>query len=114
MSKLSDAINATKTNKVYAENSYSFVSIETGYYPTPLHYEYSIRAIFGTKVILCDELIADGALETAVHQVKAAVINAVFGEFREDLYLITKHLYKRNTDKALEAVYALQNKMFEV
>jgi predicted YcjX-like family ATPase len=113
MSKLSEAFEVKKTNRALVSPS-PFFTVEERFTPTPFHYEYIIRAVFGSKVVLTDEAVADGHLDLAIKDVRRSVIEAVFGEFRTDIHTLYKHLYERDVDKALEALRTLDKKMFTI
>lgn len=52
------------------------------------------------------------ALEHAIRRTKQQVIEAVFGEFRQDFRLIEKHLYNYEFEEAATALRLMEDKMF--
>ena len=61
-----------------------------------------------------EQLGSDDALSEAIYRTKRSVIEAVFGEFREDFMRIQNALYDRDFQKARTLLVAFENKMFEV
>ena len=52
------------------------------------------------------------ALGHAIGRTKNQVIEAVFGEFRQDFRLIEKHLYNYEFEEAATALRRMEDKMF--
>ena len=61
-----------------------------------------------------EQLGSDDALSEAIYRTKRSVIEAIFGEFREDFMRIQNALYDRDFQKARTLLVAFENKMFEV
>lgn len=76
-------------------------------------YEIQVTLGMRTTVTESDALKNSDALPEAVLRTKKAVIEACFGEFREDFYLIQAAIYGRDFQKARRLVTDLQVKMFE-
>lgn len=54
------------------------------------------------------------ALMKAIHRSKQSIVEAVFGEFRQDFFLINDALYMRDFDTAAKLLQNLETKMFSV
>jgi hypothetical protein len=67
-----------------------------------------------TMVTELEQLGSDDALSEAIYRTKRSVIEAIFGEFREDFMRIQNALYDRDFQKARTLLVAFENKMFEV
>jgi len=52
------------------------------------------------------------ALHEAILRTKRQVIEAIFGEFRQDFRIIERHLYNYEFEEAATAVRAMEDKMF--
>ena len=76
-------------------------------------YEIQVTLGMRTTVTESDALKNSDALPEAILRTKKAVIEACFGEFREDFYLIQAAIYDRDFQKARSLVTDLQIKMFE-
>lgn len=61
-----------------------------------------------------EQLGSDDALSEAIYRTKRSVIEAIFGEFREDFMRVQNALYDRDFQKARTLLVAFENKMFEV
>jgi len=72
---------------------------------------YDIRAIIGSRVmVMYDE--DQGALKEAINRTKQQIIEAVFGEFREDFMRLEMALYDRDFQKSRIILDEFRNKMF--
>jgi hypothetical protein len=79
--------------------------------------QYRISVTIGSQVSVSDlDLLQEGsdALQEAVHRTKRQVIEAIFGEFRQDLMLTERALYDRNFQKARDHLRILEQKMFGI
>lgn len=114
MSKLAKLIEAESTGKRFAElGSYSdMIQVHSSYSNVPYGTEYSIRASFGAKVSISDEVVSTLGTQHVIGKVQRAVTEAVFGEFREPLHAIQSALWKRDYHKVEELVSALERQMF--
>ena len=77
---------------------------------------YKIGITIGDQVMV-SELDAirsseNNALSLAIERTKEQVIEAIFGEFRQDFRIIERHLYNYDFEKAATAVRAMETKMF--
>ena len=61
-----------------------------------------------------DTLANEDALSLAVERTKRGVVEAVFGEFREDFYRLETAIYDRDFQKARSLLTIFQRKMYEV
>jgi hypothetical protein len=77
---------------------------------------YKIAVTIGNECIVTDDLSANTsvALEHAVERTKRAIVEAVFGEFRQDFYMIETALYDRDFHRARAHLTEFQRKMYEV
>jgi len=79
---------------------------------------YHIGVELASEVVVSDlQLLKDvsgNALEQAVLRTKQHIIQAVFGEFREDFYQIQQAIYDRDFAKSRELLTNFERKMFSV
>lgn len=54
----------------------------------------------------------DNAYSHAIQRTKEQVIEAIFGEFRQDFRMIERHLYNYEFEEAVRALGAMETKMF--
>jgi hypothetical protein len=71
---------------------------------------YKIGVRLSSSVVIPDH--TPELLPLAVKRTKHQIIEAVFGEFREDFRLIEMALYRREFQKAADALAAFEAKMF--
>lgn len=120
MSKIVDAITATQTNRRRHKPTKLFDSVFTvceEFAPSPTETEYRISVTLGARYWVSSELQADSAfpfLEEAVKSTKKKVIEAIFGEFREDFRNLEHALYNSEVETARTMLQAFEKKMFEV
>lgn len=76
---------------------------------------YEIQVTLGMRATVTesDAFQNSDALSEAILRTKKAVIEACFGEFREDFHLIQAAIYERDFQKARSLVTDLQVKVFE-
>lgn len=76
---------------------------------------YKIGVTLGAKVTVSelDAVHGDAILE-AVERTKRSIVEAVFGEFREDFYRLESAIYDRDFQKARTLLTEFQRKMYEV
>ena len=77
---------------------------------------YKIGVTMGAQVMVDDtEIIGDqSALEHAIERTKMNVVEACFGEFRQDFLRINNALYDRDFQKARSLLTEFEKRMFEV
>lgn len=89
-------------------------------YTYDAYIRYDISVKIGNSVSVSADSIrmskekSDGELGFAIQRTKQAVVEAIFGEFREDFYLISSALYDRDFQKARSLLNEFQRKMYEV
>lgn len=79
--------------------------------------QYRIGVTLGSQVWVNElDVLQEGtdALQEAINRTKRHVIEAIFGEFRQDLMLIEHALYDRDFQKARDYLRILHQKMFEI
>jgi alcohol dehydrogenase YqhD (iron-dependent ADH family) len=79
--------------------------------------QYRIGVTIGSQVHVSDlDLLQEGGdtLEEAIHRTKRQVIEAIYGEFRQDLMLTERALYDRDFQKARDHLRILEQKMFGI
>jgi glycyl-tRNA synthetase (class II) len=79
--------------------------------------QYRIGVTLGAQVWVSELEILQGkcdVLQEAIDRTKRHVIEAIFGEFRQDLMLIEHALYDRDFQKARDYLRILHQKMFEI
>lgn len=77
--------------------------------------EYRIGVQIGSQAHVVDhEYLKDpDALYEAIVRTKMQVIEAIFGEFRQDFRRIEKAIYDFNYEEAGKLLHAMEHKMFE-
>lgn len=78
--------------------------------------QYRIGVTLGAQcwVDEVEQLKSDYAVDNAVERTKRQVIEAIFGEFREDFRNIERALYDSNVEDARVQLHNMEKKMFEV
>lgn len=78
--------------------------------------QYRIGVTLGAQcwVDEVEQLKSDYAVCNAVERTKRQVIEAIFGEFREDFRNIERALYDSNVEDARVQLHDMEKKMFEV
>jgi hypothetical protein len=78
--------------------------------------QYRIGVTLGAQcwVDELEQLKSDNALANAIERTKRQVIEAIFGEFREDFRNIERSLYDSNVEEARVQLHAMEDKMFQV
>ena len=77
--------------------------------------EYRIGITLGNKCYVSElDYIKHGdiALQEAIQRTKQQVIEAIFGEFRQDFRLIERNLYNYEFEQAASALRMMERKMF--
>jgi len=72
---------------------------------------YDIQVTLGNRAYI-PEYSNGTELTEAIHRTKRSIIEAVFGEFREDFRLIEMYLYQQEFEKARQALLAMEHKMY--
>lgn len=75
---------------------------------------YRIGVTIGAQVYVEElEMMAnENALTSAIERTKRQVIEAIFGEFRQDFMMVERALYDRDFQKARDHLRAFEEKMF--
>lgn len=75
---------------------------------------YRIGVTLGNTCVVSelDVMGNEHALTEAILRTKRQVIEAIFGEFRQDFRIIERHLYNYEFEEAATAVRAMEDKMF--
>ncbi len=75
---------------------------------------YRIGVTLGAQVYVEDlEMVTnENALTNAIDRTKRQVIEAIFGEFRQDFMLVERALYDRDFQKAREYLRVFEDKMY--
>jgi alcohol dehydrogenase YqhD (iron-dependent ADH family) len=79
--------------------------------------QYRIGVTLGAQVWVSElDLLQEStdALQEAIDRTKRQVIEAIFGEFRQDLMLTERALYDRDFQKARDHLRILEQKMFGI
>lgn len=76
---------------------------------------YKIGITIGTQSVVgdIDAFNDDDALELAIDRARKSVIEACFGEFRQDFLQINNALYDRDFQKARSLLTVFEKRMFE-
>ena len=120
MSKVVNAITAERGDKKRYPQSQLFQDVfkvreDIQKSPT-LEVQYRIGVTLGSQcwVSELENLSRDDAIEKAVQRTKRQVIEAIFGEFREDFRNIERALYDSDIENARVMLHRMEDKMFEV
>lgn len=86
----------------------------SGDLPVDAMTRYRIGITIGSDCFVSDldKLQNDNALHEAIQRTKQQVIEAIFGEFRQDFRIIERLLYNYEFEEAATAVRAMEQKMF--
>lgn len=121
MSKVVNAIMAIKENNCRVKQTKLFQDVfavreAIQHLHADTETQYRISVTLGAQCWTTDADIRnkDTALEMAIKRTKKQVVEAIFGEFREDFRNIERALYDSNLENAREMLYTLERKMFEV
>lgn len=115
MSKLSEMIQAAQTN----ERCHVFtplIDIRSEVKPTPPcvypeHYIYELTAKFGCNATV--RFGDNGELDQKLRMIRRQVVEAIFGEFRENIHEIQRALADYDCATATSAVSDLYDRMFD-
>ena len=116
MSKLVSAVKCHKGNKYYSPISPLFNKYieftDTTTRILDVGVEYIMIAKFGSKVIVTDG--DEEALAHAIDDVKSSIVEAVFGEFRENFRELNSATYDGNLPVIRSLLNKFHEKMFRV
>lgn len=112
MSKLREHIRIWKTGRRQAGYESSLFSIKEEYnsYRKPTLEEYRVEVAVGDSFVATPE--NKESLQYAKEETENAIIEFVFGEFRQDINEVRSALLKRDFERAMEGLSNLQNKMY--
>lgn len=120
MSKLINSIKAKILNKRAIDTNYTTISVtledQPNLYTIPYLQQVSFEAVFGAKYYVDEKLAqSSGAtIQETLQQVKKAVVEEVFGEFRKPLIELRHAIYERDLDAAVKVLNKLEDQMFDV
>jgi hypothetical protein len=120
MSKVVNAIMATKEHRRRLKQTKLFQDVfavrEDIQTVAGTEIQYKIGVTLGSQcwVDELEQLKSDNALANAIERTKRQVIEAIFGEFREDFRSIERALYDSDIETVRVMFHALENRMFEV
>jgi len=121
MSKVVNAIMATKEGRHRFKQTKLFQDvfsvredIQTLTAGTEVQYRIGVTLAAQCWVDEMEKLKNDDAVEMAVQRTKRQVVEAIFGEFRQDFRSIERALYDSDIETARVMFHALEDKMFEV
>jgi hypothetical protein len=120
MSKVVNEIMATKEDRRRLKQTKLFEDVFTAREnfrnKTGTEIQYRIGVTLGSQcwVDELEQLKSDNALANAIERTKRQVIEAIFGEFREDFRNIERSLYDSNVEEARVQLHAMEDKMFQV
>ncbi len=119
MSNLVKAISATdsgdrkyikqNTSQLFQDVFSGREEVQTIYVPD-IARVYKIGITLGSTCVVAEHM--EGALSEAIYRTKQQVIEAVFGEFRQDFRTIERHLYNYEFEEAATALRAMEDRMF--
>jgi hypothetical protein len=117
MSELSKQIKAVQTNvrKPIYSPMQSYLSVQSDHTSLDrgnIGSVYNLGVTLQTSVIITEGPHISDRLQTALEETKRGIIQAVFGEFREDLHNIRNLAYNFDSDGVLDAVRKLESRMF--
>lgn len=123
MSNLVKAVFATDTgerrlkpttSKLFQDVFSMKENFDTTYHMGDLVKLYKIGITIGDTVCVSemDNLHNDQAYQHAIERTKARIVEAVFGEFRQDFRMIERHLYNYEFEEAATALRSMEDKMF--
>lgn len=119
MSKVTDAIMATKDDRCRIRPAKIFQDVfnvreDIQTVTSGLEIQYRIGVTLGAQCWVgeLERLKNDNALELAIARTKRQVIEAIFGEFREDFRAIERALYDSDIETARVQLHTMEQKMF--
>jgi hypothetical protein len=121
MSQVVNAIMATKEDRRRLKQTKLFQDVfsvreDIQTVPAGTEIQYRIGVTLGSQCWVSEmqKLKSNDALIHAIERTKRQVIEAIFGEFRQDFRSIERALYDSNIEEARVMFHALEDKMFEV
>jgi hypothetical protein len=122
MSKVVNAIMATKEDRRRFKQTKLFQDVfsvreDIQKLNSSTEIQYRIGVTLGAQCWVEDSLKnknGDDVIQMAVQRTKRQVIEAIFGEFRDDFRSIERALYDSNIEEARIMFHALEDKMFNV
>jgi len=126
MSQLVKAITATDTgNRKFVQESFSLLfrdvfdkkeQFTDATIAPNVAKVYRIGVTIGKEVMISelDAINGEDVLYESVQRTKRAVVEAIFGEFREDFYRLESAIYDRDFQRARSLLTDFQRKMYEV
>ena len=121
MSKVVNAIMATKEGRHRLKQTKLFQDLfsvreDIQKINAGTEIQYRIVATLGTQcwVDEMEKLKNEDALTYAIERTKRQLVEAIFGEFRQDFRSIERALYDTNIEEARVMFHALEDKMFKV
>jgi hypothetical protein len=115
MSKLSDAINYTLTRDIKAARSldlkYTTVTVDMAEV-APLTYNTAKKFVLGVKLYTEAWIRDDYVIKEALKDVKRAMIEEIFGEFRPLIADLRVATWNDDTMRVRELLNELEEKMF--
>lgn len=121
MSKVVNAIMATKENRHRLKQTKLFQDVfaireDIQTLNPGKEIQYKVGVTLGSQcwVDQSDLYKTDSALIHAIERSKRQVIEAIFGEFRQDFRSIERALYDSDIETARVMLHALEDRMFEV
>lgn len=124
MSKLARAITATMTQRRVALHKplkYTDIKFDS-ISPSPTGTVYRIGVTLGKQLVVPDfdvtiskdwPVPGYSPLDKALYDMKQAIIQEIFGEFRPQLIELKLALYDQDTDRARQILNTLEKNMFE-
>jgi hypothetical protein len=117
MSKLAKQINAIFEGKITASRSMKYVNVTKSVMDDPVSYNrhYKVSATFEqTRVVdrFGTDKFSDNISEEALKDIKRAIIEEVFGEFRPLLYEMKAAIYDEDFYRLRETLAKLEIEMF--
>ena len=118
MSNLAKELRETRLNRKVVNNSFNqVVTIDDEFSTSPINAltVYRVGATIESHICV-DTSVSDYGedLTEAVWQAKRAIIDAVYGEFREPLVMINLNLMNRDYENAKRELEKLERQMFEL
>lgn len=113
MSKLSENLKAHSTgDRVAPQQKLNFVSFQTSAYEQPPYLiGYKLKCNIVSQFFVNEN--DTQVLDYAIAKSKRAILEEIFGEFRQDLYNLEVALYNQDYQKAKELLDCVMKNMFD-
>lgn len=113
MSKLSENLEAYSTGvRAAPQQKLNYVSFKTSVYEQPPYLiSYRLECNIGSQFFVYEN--DNQALDYAIAKSKRALLEEIFGEFRQDLYNLDVALYNEDYQKAKELLSCVMKNMFD-